>query len=258
MKIKRAIIIFFLSLTVSAQYDANRLQSLYEYTDKALMLVDQLKAEAAIGRYLPYDTKAKIRLQKNIKRFETYLDSILLNMPDENKYRKLFLKTKEKWELYKGLINKHKITEGDWKQIVKLHKSIKNNLFSIKEILLLLLSPPQDALNAIVKLRELNEKVSTAFFSAVMKKIYEEPPVPVEDETGMIEDASKKIKKVQSLFDKDEKITFVINTMKSDLNTFHLGFKNAYDPQVLVSTYEKFNDKVFKIQREIFKTNRFY
>jgi hypothetical protein len=258
MKIQSVIIAVLFFLNANAQYDAVKLQSLYGQTVKAELLLNQLKTEAAISHYFTYDAKARIRLQKNMKRFETCLDSMVINLPGENPYKKLFLKIKNKWELYKGLLSKNKITEDDWKQIEKLQTSLNAHLSDMEAALLLLLSPTDDVLNTVEKLKVLNEKVSGAFFYAIMEKSYKKPPVSIDNKIKMIEEASKKIKKVQSFFKKDESMLFRINTMKSDLNTFHMGFKNDYNPGVLVSTYEKFNGKIFKIHKKLFENYRFY
>ncbi len=258
MKIKLTLFLLLLRMLSFAQYDADKLTALYNYSDKSVLLLDQLLTQKAIAQYLTYNVKAQTRYKTNLLRMNTYLDSMVMNLPEEKYFKKKFLDIRSRWDIFKAFAEKNKASEDDWKELVKMHESLHSALNDLQARLMLLLTPEPNGQETLERLRSANRKVAHAFLSAVILKLFAKPPVNIDNQTDLIEKASKKIHKTENYFAKDDNARFLLTKIKSDLNTFHLGFKNRYDPQVMLATYEKFNDKIFRIHDLIFQKTEFY
>ncbi len=257
--IRKLFVIFFfiLSLQSFGQYDAHKLINLYKHSGKSIILLDQLFTEKAFNAYFPFNEKVRIYMEQTKKDFYDSKDSLLINLPDETQLKKLTLRINEKLEIWNMYFEKNKLNEKDWKKFYKIHLSLISDLEKLQEIVLSFLIPQQDVINILNNLKSTNKFASRAFLSGAMKNMFPQAPIGIYDEPEEIKSASKKISKLDKYFENEPQTLKWISRLKSDLNTFYMGFNNNYDLQLLVSTYIKFNSKILKLHDHVFKTKKF-
>ncbi len=245
--------LFFLFLPVHSQYDAQKLTRIYTSAGHTKLLSDQLITEKAGSQYLPFNSKLKIRLHHDIVRIDSYLDTIVLNLPEDVNIQKKYLEMNEKWHRMKPYLKQRKLHTRDWKRLIKQNEELSGAIDDFQAAVLLLLSPGEETMQVISRIHEANKEVSRAFFSSIMHKLHQNTRFSTGNETELIKNASKKINKLTSYFKKDNRADYVLTKIKSDLNTFYMGFQNNYDPHVMMSTYIKFNDKIDELYDKIFE-----
>ena len=218
------IFIFFSGIWAQGQYDAQKFAQLYHYATNMQLFADQLFTLAAFNTYDPYNEK----LQKK------------------------YLQVDEDWNFFNTYLQKNNLSHNDWEQLELIKNKLHIDLEHLTNELLFYCNIKNSSLSALKKIQKINHKVSLALLSSIMKKLYEKPPVRIENEVSLIEKASKLLYKTDKHFMPKTPENKLIIKMKADMNTFYMAFNNHYDPKILFGTYLRFTDKIRELNNLMF------
>jgi len=253
MKIKYIVVILFLtSFMARGQYDARKFTMLYRYKTHLELLADQLFTLAAFNSYDPYNEKIKYRLALQVNNFQNIIDSMIVELPEDEKLQKRYLQVDEDWNFYNTYLQKNQLSRYDWEQLERIRTKLKTDLEHLGNDLLFFTDLSNAFLSSIQRIKKINENVSMALLSSVMKKMYEEPPVRIENERALIEKVSKLLYKADKRFEPQSPENKLITKMKADMNTFYMAFNNHYDPKILFGTFIRFTDKINELNKRLF------
>ncbi len=241
-----AILIFLIELSVTAQYDAHKLEKIYADLFRAEMLSYQLEADMLFldrGVY-PYETKDK--LNRDVVFMNALVDSVTVNIPAENeKLFKIHMKWKKSWDILSSMLVSGQNESRKYAQ--KLFNRFRSQRENLEKEILLFLSFDEPDLALLNRLRDINNGVENIFKEYLLRqnngKVYK-----------AMEDYAESLLKIRRKYKKNNNISFLTANMIADLKTFGRAIDNGYKPEVIYRSHAKFNNRVFRLFDLIYPT----
>jgi len=245
------ILLLVLTPDLRAQFDAQKFEETYASTVRIRLLADQLIPLTAYKLYMPGDPKVLAAFEKTADEIGQELSYLSVRLDGNKKMDKLIRRLEEDWSLISVYLQKKKMHPQDWQKLHKLLENFLTGLQHLQDEILIFTLWDEAFVSALNGMINLNREVAEAFYKSLYMRLYPGEET-FKDIPAHIERASKDLAHFEKKMPEEGPVKNLIRKLKSDLNMFYTAFGNEYDPKILFSVYDKFNQRVLKLNNEVF------